>query len=726
MDSASPILEKRSGVTGMSRSLSASRVHLRRRLWIWPILAAVMLGGVGWWVHYSVEEAMRQNLADELMTILNADVEALQVWTSDQKAIARSVAESPAVRALVRDLLANNERKEATGASVVQSRALAELRSHLEPSLKNFGFADFYVFSPSFEVVASNYDSPIKSLRLDEGRRSFLQQVSSAGTAVSKPRRALTPMPDTKGELKMGVPRMFVATPIADQNGKPMAVLSLGIRPERQFTDILHTARFADSGETYAVSKEGLLLSQSRFDKDLKRLGLLPDLPDSDSILTVEVRDPQVDMMSGERPSLSRAEQPLTKLAQHAAAGGTGVVMTPYGDYRGVPSIGAWRWLPEYDFAVATEVDVADVYGPLYVLRRAIWLLLGLLALSSGAIFSAMVVVARHQRRAEKAEKKIQQLGQYTLEQQIGAGGMGSVYRARHAFLRRPTAVKMLNTEQVAEGALARFEREVQLTSQLNHPNTISVYDYGRTSEGVFYYAMELVQGINLEELVKEYGPLPEGRAIAILRQVCGSLTEAHGIGLIHRDIKPANIILTVCAGIPDFVKVLDFGLVKAAESDEATKITQANAILGTPHYMAPEAIERPESVSALSDIYAIGAVGYFLVTGTPVFTGKTVMDICMKHVRATPDPPSKRLGRVVHPGLESLLLHCLAKDPKDRPASTKSLEEALASLETGNDWTPKDAEDWWAAFRAKTDAETRARDGVVGPTVVSTATENA
>src|SRR5262249_50068255 len=152
------------------------------------------------------------------------------------------------------------------------------------------------------------------------------------------------------------------------------------------------------------------------------------------------------------------------------------------------------------------------------------------------------------------------QLGQYTLEEKIGAGGMGSVYRAKHAFLRRPTAVKLLDTANVNDDSLPRFEREVQLTSSLSHPNTIAVFDYGKTPDGTFYYAMEYLEGINLEDLVKQYGALPEARIVPILRQICGSLAEAHAIGLIHRDIKPANILLTARAGLTDFVKVLDFG----------------------------------------------------------------------------------------------------------------------------------------------------------------------
>jgi hypothetical protein len=703
-DTAKHLRKQLTGASGFSQSLGATRAALRRKLWLWPAVAALVLGGVGWWVHGSVEEAMRENLAGQLTTILNADIEALRAWTKDQEAIARSLARLPALRPAVREQLAVAKRPDAPASALQQSRAFADIRTLLDPFLKDFGYTDFFVVSPAMRIVATKNDALIKT-PLDGDKLAFAQKVLNGPAAVSQPFRSFALLPDAKGQLRTGLPTMVVAAAIPDEKGRPLAVLGLRIRPEDQFTKIFQTARFGESGETYAFSETGLLLTQSRFDHDLKRLGLLPDLPEAQSILTVEARDPQVNLMEGERPPRSRADQPLTKLVAKAVSGGSGVVMEPYGDYRGVPSVGAYQWLPEFGFGVATEVDVADVFQPLYVLRRAIWALFGLLLLSAVGIFVALVVVARQQRRMEKAEKTIRQLGQYTLEEKIGSGGMGSVYRARHAFLRRPTAVKMLNADKVTEDSLARFEREVQLTSRLCHPNTIAVYDYGKTSDGTFYYAMEYLEGVNLEDLVKQWGALPEARVIPILRQICGSLAEAHAIGLIHRDIKPANIILTARAGLADFVKVLDFGLVKAANTDEAAKLTQANVTVGTPHYLSPEAVENPESISPLSDVYAIGAVAYYLVAGTQVFAGKTVMEICMKHVRAVPEPPSARLGRPVSPGLEALILRCLSKKPEDRPPGTRALAEELDRLEPNGSWTRADAEAWWVSFK-KTQGE--------------------
>ena len=368
-----------------------------------------------------------------------------------------------------------------------------------------------------------------------------------------------------------------------------------------------------------------------------------------------------------------------------------------------MPVIGAWKWLPDYGFGVATEVDVAEAYRPSQILRVAFWGLFALLAISAVAIFAFTLVVARLQRSMRHAALTAKKLGQYTLEEQIGQGGMGSVYRGRHAMLRRPTAIKLLDVDKTTVETIRRFEREVQLTSQLHHPNTIAVFDFGHTPEGVFYYAMEFLDGINLERLVQLYGPQPEGRVIHILLQICGSLNEAHGIGLIHRDIKPANIVLNERGGQHDVVKLLDFGLVKAAHAENQLTLTVANSITGTPLYLSPEAIEHPEDVDAKSDLYAVGAVGYYLLTGTTVFTGKSLVEVCMHQVNTPPEPPSQRLGRAVSSELEAILLKCLAKNPADRPASAKELAAALRACPMADAWSDADAEAWWRDYSEST-----------------------
>ena len=289
------------------------------------------------------------------------------------------------------------------------------------------------------------------------------------------------------------------------------------------------------------------------------------------------------------------------------------------------------------------------------------------------------------------------QLGQYTLEEKIGEGGMGIVYRARHALLRRPTAIKLLPPERAGEHNVARFEREVQLTSMLTHANTIAIYDFGRTPEGVFYYVMEYLDGIDLEVLVSEDGPQTEARVAHLLDQVCASLAEAHAAGLIHRDIKPANVIVCERGGVRDVVKVLDFGLVRKIEGDAGVvSQTSFGTIVGTPLYLSPEAIVASDSIDARSDIYAVGALGYHLLAGRPPFEGSSVVDLCAQHLYATPAPPSQHAGRPIAADLEQLLLQCLAKKPEDRPASAEALRRALHACSCWGEWTGEHSTTWW------------------------------
>ena len=323
-----------------------------------------------------------------------------------------------------------------------------------------------------------------------------------------------------------------------------------------------------------------------------------------------------------------------------------------------------------------------------------------MLALVAVLLFALTFLARRLEGRMRDAVIEAGQLGQYALEEKIGEGGMGSVYRARHAMLRRPTAVKLLEPAKTTDVSVARFEREVQLTSQLNHPNTITIYDYGRTGEGIFYYAMEFLDGFSLDVLVQRFGPQPDGRVIHILLQVCGSLVEAHTAGLIHRDIKPANIMLTRRGGVCDFVKLLDFGLVKAVDSEKMRTLTAADAITGTPLYIAPETVLDSDGTDARSDLYSLGAVGYFLLTGRPVFDTGGVMEIMKAHVDKKPIAPSKRLARPMSRELEQLILMCLEKMPQDRPQSAAEMAERLAGCVAAQPWSVADAESWWQQYQ--------------------------
>ena len=296
--------------------------------------------------------------------------------------------------------------------------------------------------------------------------------------------------------------------------------------------------------------------------------------------------------------------------------------------------------------------------------------------------------------RREVSEAR--RFGQYALEEKISEGGMGEVWRARHALLRRPTAIKLLRADQAGGMGDLRFEREVRLTARLTHPNTIAIYDYGRTSEGIFYYAMELLEGVNLHELVRRDGPLPAGRAIHVLRQICGSLAEAHQHGLIHRDVKPANVILCERGAMHDVAKVVDFGLVKDVAAEADTSLSRTDTIAGTPRHMAPEAISSPGSVGPSVDLYGIGTVAYFLATGEHVFEGENFLHLCAQHLSSPPDPPSSRALNTAPPDLERVIMRCLEKHPSRRWASARELDAALGECRDAGAWTQEDARRWW------------------------------
>jgi serine/threonine-protein kinase len=306
-------------------------------------------------------------------------------------------------------------------------------------------------------------------------------------------------------------------------------------------------------------------------------------------------------------------------------------------------------------------------------------------------IFSGVASAVLYGLRREVRDAR--RLGQYTLGEKLGEGGMGVVYRASHAMLRRPTAIKLLADN--GDASLARFEQEVQLLAGLNHPNIVTVHDYGRTADGSFYYAMELLDGMDLEKLVAIDGPQPPERVMHLVAQAARGLDEAHDVGLVHRDIKPANVFVCRRWGAPDAVKVLDFGLAKN-RAEPPTALTGHDVVLGTPLYISPEALKSAELVDVRSDIYSLGAVAYYLLTAEPVFAGRSVFEVCAHHLHSAPVAPSERLGRAVPPDLEAIVLRCLQKSPGDRYPSATELERALLACAAATEWTPDRARAWW------------------------------
>jgi serine/threonine protein kinase len=311
-------------------------------------------------------------------------------------------------------------------------------------------------------------------------------------------------------------------------------------------------------------------------------------------------------------------------------------------------------------------------------------------------------------QRMGRQIREARELGSYELVEQLGAGGMGTVWRARHRLLARDAAIKLVkpealgDTDSAAQSQLRRFEREAQATALLQSQHSIRLFDFGVAEDGSFYYVMELLDGRDLESLIKEFGPLPPERAMFMLRQVCHSLAEAHARGMVHRDIKPANIFVCRMGLEFDFVKVLDFGLVQTRRHDVSNAVTEtlitAQQLIGTPAYMAPEMILGRDDVDRRADVYAIGCVAFYLLTGTRVFQDGNQMQVLVDHVHTEPVPPSSRLGRPLPKEVDSLVLDCLRKNPDDRPQDAGELLARITAYQLANQWSGAHARAWWQA----------------------------
>jgi serine/threonine-protein kinase len=393
----------------------------------------------------------------------------------------------------------------------------------------------------------------------------------------------------------------------------------------------------------------------------------------------------------------SRAGDTTSTLLQQANPGEEGMVLEPFVNVRGEEVIAVWRSLPEYGVGLAIKLSAAEAYAPLRYLRIAFGVVFGALVFAAAAALASALKMLQLESELGGGRR----LGAYVLGRRIGEGGMANVYLARHDLLKRPTAVKLLKPARATDEMIARFEREVQLASSLAHPNTVEIFDYGRTRDGLFYYAMEYLDGITAADLVAREGYVPVARAIHLLRQVCAGLTEAHAKGLVHRDIKPENIMVCRRGGEYDVVKILDFGMVKSLTNPHSRDLTRGLRILGTPLYMAPERLRNPTDVDARADIYAVGAVAFHLLTGKKLFEASDDLALTTRILNEEPRRVAEVAPQPIPAELDILVAACLEKKHEDRPQRAADLVEAFEALASERPWTQREAAEWWAKIPA-------------------------
>jgi len=675
-----------------SRSKSGHSQRLKQPSWLntdtgrlatTALLSAIVAALLGWWAHGALRSWLREMLHDNLTNTVSADARLLDQWINQQVVQVESWGREPTVREQAQLLLAVDAISPGAAERLRAAPAQAELRETLDAlsgdrmhcALWNRAGICISDWSPEGHGIGAGL-SPI-------GGRLFAQVMAGESLCrVVDPQQPITlGYPPTTGG-----PSIAVLTPLRDEQGTILGMLgAFLLERDPHLADVFQLSRSGQTGEVFAFDRQGRMLSQSRLASQLQSLGLI-DPPQGDrTALHVQLRDPGVDLTRGYQTTTPLAARPLTRMAALAVTGQDGSDIDGYRDMRGVPVVGAWQWLEQHELGLAAEMDYDEAYRPLRYLSTAVWGGVGLMLIGVGAVSALSYRVQQLQRRVDK-------IGQYTLTAKIGEGGMGEVYLARHALLKRPVAIKLLKPEQDSADSVARFEREVQLAAQLNNPHTVEIYDFGRSSSGRFYYVMEYLDGLSLAQLVMLDGPLPQGRVIALLNQICQSLAEAHGLGMVHRDIKPQNLIVCRRGGQADVIKVVDFGLVKTNAPDD---VTATVAIMGTPLYMAPERFRDPGTTDPRSDLFSLGAVAYFLLTGRAALDleGKNPWQVLLDE---QPDRPSVWARETLDEELETLVLRLLAKDPAARPASAAALITELEAIARRWPWTQTDAQRWW------------------------------
>lgn len=685
----------------------------RRKRDAWPyvavsVLLLTLLIVVGVWVHGAIQRSVSESLRRTMQALLDEQHSAIYTWMDAEQRLVETWTRAPKVVAAVTDLHQLATDHSDLNAKLRQAPAVQQLQSAVDEVTGLEGGYQYAVWNREGTLLADS--SPMHADFLGntttEYGASLLSRVFQGETVLWLPTRAGFITADFELRGPVTKPGVALIAPVPGSDGRPIGAMLIS-SPVLQIRleDLLTQARFGETGEAYAFVGDGYLLTECRFVDQLKATGLIEDLDDGFSAQVLRVADPGGNLLEGFSPKRDHRTWPLTRSVAAAVSGVNGADFEGYRDYRGVTVVGVWKWLPQYRFGILTEIDRDHALSPLSPLNRAFSIVVGtLLTVAVGAV-SALLIVLRLRKNSA-----VGRIGAYTLNCLLGEGGFAHVYLASHALLKRPTAIKVLKRDQMNERNLVRFEREVQLASSLTHPNTIGIYDYGRAADGRFFYAMEYIKGLSLQELVELDGPQPPERVSWILLQICRSLREAHSLGLIHRDIKPQNVMLCKRGGEEDTVKVLDFGLARNLDPTDLSRVTETQLLIGTPLYIAPERILDPTCMDPSSDIYSLGILGYYLLTGREPFEAADSMDALAQTVNRQARRPSELSPVRIPEQLDDFILACHARATADRPASIDVAIEVLLKIKFPRPWNSTRAAEWWNRHRAGVN-ETRERD---------------
>ncbi|RKY18604.1 MAG: hypothetical protein DRQ55_12905 [Planctomycetota bacterium] len=665
-------------------------------------LSIVVLMVVGMSTRSLMQQEITDSLREQLKTVRNLAALSLQDWLEDERLVLSRAASDPELPHVAQAL---TELSSSVGDDALRREAIQGFqdaaRSMPDSAILRLDLAanrqdhdGWALISREGLLLASGELIAGEQRRNGPGDHIHPDNMPLVSRAFLGEGLFVPPRHNLAAQQTGAKPYMAMLEPVRRSDGVVVAALAFILDPAGRFTSTLTEARMGTSGETYAFDADGLMLSNSLFEAQLTGLGLLPD--GLESALNLRVGDPEGNLLTGFQPDALPRDFKLTAAVRRARdERAPGLDFEGYRDYRGVTVVGAWTWLDELGFGLVTEIDRDEAHAPLVHLTQAFVILLGLVALGVAGVLIAVGKAAH----LASAIDRVLRLGQYQLVEVLGQGGMGTVYRAEHALLQRSVAIKVVRRTRGDNENALRIEREVTMASRLTHANTIEVYDCGHEANGDLYYVMEYLDGLTVHELVSGAGPLPAARVVHLLRQAVSSLREAHRMGLVHRDIKPANLMVCERGGIPDVVKVLDFGLVKDISADAIDEGVTRH-LSGTPLYMAPERL-RNQPVDGRADLFALGATGFVMLTGRQAHAGTTPAEMAAAVLHDEPSSPGRYAPHPVPKELDELIVALLAPDREDRPADADAVLKLLDQV-SGPTWTEDDAHAFWEAQGAR------------------------
>ncbi len=675
--------------TTTDNALWAHRTRKSRRrnsTWLW-IAALLPTALIGWWTYRQVDSMIQRSIRNELKGVVDSVALSADRYLNDKAELIESWSRQPSLVVAIEEL----------NALVDENVPVEQLRSanqidRIETQLVELSGSDdvkFVVWNKSFRTIASwSVD------RMDIGNpvhptgAGNLARVMAGETVVFGPERLGQNIAGFTPETSR--PVMAFIVPIRDSSGRVIAsMLIRGLSLFETFDQIFSDGTLSDRVDIYAVNRDGTMLTESRHARTLAMRSELEVGPD-DIAASLRVADPGELIDAGSAASIQRRIRPVTIAAAGLMNQTSDLRINPYRNYAGQDVVGSWRWLSRWEMGVIVEQTSLQAFAPARVVRFSFLLLGSLLSLTA---FLAATKIAKTSTAEHAA---IHPLSRYDILEPLGSGGMGVVFRAHHKQLGRDAAMKVLRGDRQNQEDRLRFDREVRLAASLSNPHCVQIYDYGHSDQGEAFCVMQFLKGLTLQEVVSRSSHQPIGRMLFIIRQICDALAKAHSLDLLHRDVKPQNVMLSLDPSVGDWAVIFDFGLAKPLQPDSGLYQTSETIWSGTPMYMAPERFRQPGVMDPRSDIYSVGCVAYYLLSGRPPFIESDPESLFALILSEHPIGISIHRGEEVPADVNEWVMKCMAKRADDRFKTIEEASRVLDRLRVAYPWSVDEARVWW------------------------------